>query len=98
MLKTRKLFLIVVRQFSDNRKIFSSDVLCSVENRTKCVERMKLAAKYTTLKTTKEPKSFAAVLVPLVQADKNNDEPSILYTLRSNKLRRHIRQVSFPGK
>lgn len=83
---------------SDRRQLFTPEVLCSAENQIKCIEKMKAASKYTTLKRTRELTKYAAVLVPLVPSDKNSDELSVLYTLRSNKMRRHIRQVSFPGK
>lgn len=37
----------------------------------------------------------SAVLIPIVKIDQNNY--GLLYTLRSTKLRHHVRQVSFPG-
>lgn len=96
MFKSRMLMVAIHRKFSDSKGQFNVETLCSQDNRTKCLERMKQATKATTGKP--KNKVAAAVMILLVNCDKPNDEPSILYTLRSNKLRKHIRQVSFPGK
>lgn len=97
MLTTRTLIFKVTRQFSDSPGLFTVESLCNEENRMKCIEKMKLASKQTTIKLHSSVK-VAAVLIPIVNCDKLNDEPSLLYTLRSNKMRKHISQVSFPGK
>lgn len=98
MLTTRSLILSVKRRFSDSpASLFTVESLCNEENRLNCIEKMKLASKHTTIKLHPSVK-MASVLIPLVKCDKPNDEPSLLYTLRSNKLRKHISQVSFPGK
>lgn len=92
VLKPRYRFSI--RQYSFQSK-FSKDVLCSTENRDKCLQYIQKTFKKPSfdMKTT----TFAAVLIPMVyESDTSN--LSLLYTLRSNKLRKHIRQVSFPGK
>uniref|UniRef100_T1GHB9 Nudix hydrolase domain-containing protein n=1 Tax=Megaselia scalaris TaxID=36166 RepID=T1GHB9_MEGSC len=44
---------------------------------------------------TKGSDKYAAVLIPLCL--NSNGELSILYTRRSGNLRRHTRQISFPG-
>lgn len=94
MLKSQLFLLNAKRYYSvDN---FNAGSLCSIENRHKCINNMILAIKDTTIKLHPSVK-VAAVLIPLVKCEKPNDEPSILYTLRSNKMRKHIRQVSFPG-
>lgn len=97
MLTTRTLILNAKRGFSDSPGLFTVESLCNEENRRKCIEKMKLASKHTTIKLHPSVK-MASVLIPIVKCDKSNDEPSLLYTLRSNKMRKHISQVSFPGK
>lgn len=94
MLKSRLLLSIFRRKFCDNKNQFKVETLCRPENRLKCLDRMKLATNAATDKS--KPSVTAAVLILLIE--KPDDEPSILYTLRSNKLRKHVRQVSFPGK
>lgn len=70
------------------------EFFCNPENRNKCIDKMKRVANSTSKKLNPSVKA-AAVLIPLVNCEKNG---SILYTLRSNKMRRHVGQVSFPGK
>lgn len=73
---------------------YTKEMLCNETNKTLCLEKMRHTA--TTI-TTKSPKNttYAAVLVPIVYTVDN--ELKLLYTLRSGKLRKHVRQVSFPG-
>lgn len=99
MLILRPIFLLnVKRTFCDSSGLLTMEFFCNPENRNKCIDKMKRAANSTTKKMGPSVKA-AAVLIPLVNCDKNGgDEPSILYTLRSNKIRRHVGQVSFPGK
>lgn len=97
MLTSRTIISNVKRKFISSSGCLTTEFLCNDETRTKCVENMKLATKNTTIKLHPSVK-VAAVLVPIVKCDQPNDEPSLLYTLRSNKMRKHISQVSFPGK
>lgn len=77
-------------------RAFTTNSLCSVENQQKCIVHMKSSTKYLSAKGPST--EAAAVLILLVNCDKANAEPSILYTLRSHKLSNHTRQVSFPGQ
>lgn len=79
--------------FQRENSQFSSKVLLTEENRLKCIEKFKKSPNI--LLNPKQPEKFASVLIPLCE---KNGEISLLYTLRSNQLRRHLRQVSFPGK
>lgn len=97
MLTSRMIQLNVKRTFCDSSGLLTSEFLCNTDNRNKCISQMKKAAKNTTIKLHPSVK-VAAVLIPIVNCEKPNHEPSLLYTLRSNKLRKHISQVSFPGK
>lgn len=99
MLITRPTFLLnVKRTFCDSSNLLTMEFFCNPENRNKCIDKMKRAAN-TTANKLKPSAKVASVLIPLVNCDRNGGhEPSILYTLRSNKMRKHIRQWSFPGK
>lgn len=97
MLTSRTILSNVKRKFSDSSGFLTSEFLCNDDTRSKCIEQMKTACKHTTIKLHPSVK-MAAVFVPIVRCDEQNDEPSLLYTLRSNKMRKHISQVSFPGK
>lgn len=90
-------FNIINRAFRIFRRNTSSNIsveqLFSEENRIKTLESFK---KLTKIKYGEKIKRHAAILVPICISDKN--EISILYTLRSSKLRSHKGQISFPGK
>lgn len=67
--------------------------LLSEENKLKTIEKFK---KYTKLRVgDKNPDKHAAILIPLCIT--KNNEISVLYTIRSNKLRNYSGQVCFPG-
>jgi hypothetical protein len=72
----------------------SVENLLSEENKKRTLESFK---KMTRLRYGKKPPSrHAAILVPIcISAD---NEISVLYTLRSSKLRTHKGQIAFPGK
>lgn len=71
---------------------FKTESICSEDRIRQCVESMQSAPQ---VKLSQKPyDSEAAVLIPLCE---HNDELSLLYTVRSAKLRKHVRQVSFPG-
>lgn len=97
LITTRTILFNVKRTFCDSSGLLTMEFFCNHENRIKCIDEMKRVAKNTTIKLHPSVK-VASVLIPLVNCDKNGNEPSILYTLRSNKMRKHISQVSFPGK
>lgn len=89
----------VKRTFYDSSGLLTMNIFCNNENRIKCIDKMKRATKNTIANNkVNSSVNVASVLIPLVNCDKNGDEPSLLYTLRSNKMRKHISQVSFPGK
>jgi hypothetical protein len=66
--------------------------LLSDEHKKRTVEKFK---KYTKLRIGENPDKHAAILIPIcITAD---NEISLLYTIRSSKLRNHSGQVCFPG-
>lgn len=79
--------------FKKGNSQYFSNYLLSQENRIKCIEKFKKPS--TIVINPKLSEKFASVLIPLCE---KNGEISLLYTLRSNRLSRHLRQVSFPGK
>lgn len=97
MLTSRTILLNVKRKFSDAPGLLTVDFLCNDANRKQCIEKMKSTTKSVSIKPHASAK-MASVFIPLVNCDKSNDEPALLYTLRSNKMRKHVSQVSFPGK
>lgn len=96
LVRRTKLLLNLKRKFSDSAGLMTVNSLCNEDNQIKCMEKMIAASKNTTIKLHPTVK-LASVLIPMVKCDKPNDEPSLLFTLRSNKMRKHISQVSFPG-
>lgn len=83
------------RAFKLLRRNFSTlniEQLLSEENKVKTLESFK---KLTKVKYGEKIKRHAAILIPICVSNKN--ELSILYTLRSTKLRTHKGQISFPG-
>lgn len=97
MLTSRSILINLRRKFSESPGFMTVESLCNDENRNKCIDKMILATRNTTIKLRSSVK-VASVLIPIVKCDKQTDEPSLLYTLRSNKMRKHVSQVSFPGK
>lgn len=98
MLITRTIILLnLKRKISDTAGLLTVESLCNEDNQVKCMKKMIAASKNTSIKLHPSVK-LASVLIPLVKCDRPNDEPALLYTLRSNKMRKHINQVSFPGK
>lgn len=72
---------------------FSAAVVCSPDNRTRCIQRLQRTP--TLRLSTPDLNRTSAVLVPLcTDAD---GRLSVLYTLRSASLNAHSRQVSFAG-
>lgn len=68
------------------------EILLSEENRKKTIEKFK---KYTKLRIgEKNPDKHAAILIPMLVKD---NQVSLLYTIRSAKLKSHSGQVCFPG-
>lgn len=94
MLKANSVAKIVLRYNSNNQRTFSKQLLCSESNKLSCIARMQTAM--PKMSKGKEAQKLAAVLIPLV-VSKDNDEVSLLYTLRSSNLEKHTGQVSFPG-
>lgn len=84
------------RYFQSNVGIHSSkfkkEIICSEDNIHKCVTSMQSAPQVKL--SQKQYENEAAVLIPLCL---HNDQLSLLYTVRSAKLSKHVRQVSFPG-
>lgn len=86
-IKVHKLMLLK-RNFSQ----INLEKLLSEENKKKTIEKFR---KYTKLRIgEKNPDKHAAILIPMCIA---NNELSILYTIRSSKLRNYSGQVCFPG-
>lgn len=71
---------------------FKTEFVCSEDNILKCIKSMQSAPQVKL--SQKQYEKEAAVLIPLCL---HNSELSLLYTVRSAKLRNHVRQVSFPG-
>ncbi|XP_004527131.1 nucleoside diphosphate-linked moiety X motif 8 [Ceratitis capitata] len=81
---------------SNDDNFLRSEILLSRENQQRSMECMKKPSPIgMKLRQTLSEKSFAAVLICLCLNERN--ETSILYTRRSGRLTRHIRQISFPG-
>jgi hypothetical protein len=91
--KTNKLSCYIVNKI--NRHVSTFNELIKINDdtfRKQVIANFKNAPKIRM--NSDKPKSTAAVLIPLCT---NNGELSLLYTLRSSKLKKHTRQVSFPG-
>ncbi|KAL5276996.1 NUDT8 family protein [Megaselia abdita] len=95
-----KIFSVSSRTFStaDLSKLLNSESLLSELNLSKCFQCLR-STNYPLVMSTKgnhqDNAKYAAVLIPLCVDSKGN--LSILYTRRSGNLRRHTRQISFPG-
>lgn len=87
-IKLHKSLLLMKRNFSQ----INFEMLLSEENKRKTIEKFK---KYTKLRVgERNTEKHAAILIPLCIT---NNEISILYTIRSSKLRNYSGQVCFPG-
>lgn len=87
--KVHKAFMLLKRNFSQ----INLAKMLTDEHKKRTMEHF---IKYTKLRFgDKNPESHAAILCPICI---NNDSVSLLYTLRSSKLRNFSRQVSFPGR
>ena len=75
-----------------NSPFENSDNLLSNENKERCIKEL---SDLKPLRKPKDPKSYAAVLVPLIQLD--NGQTGLLFTKRSSTLRRNPREVCYPG-
>ena len=73
-------------------KMENSDNLLSNENKGRCIKEL---SDLKPLRKPKDPKSYAAVLVPLIQLD--DGQSGLLFTKRSSTLRRNPREVCYPG-
>lgn len=88
-IKVHKSLMLLKRNFSQ----INLEKLLTEENKKKTVDKFR---KFTKLRIgDKNPDKHAAILIPLCIA---NNEISILYTIRSSKLRNYSGQVCFPGK
>jgi len=67
------------------------DSLLSAENKERCIEEFK---QQVPIREPRNPKSHAAVLIPIIELDKG---AGLLYTKRSPRLSSHAREVCFPG-
>lgn len=87
-IKAHKTLLTLKRNLSQ----INLEKLLSEENKKKTIEKFR---KYTKLRFgEKNPDKHAAILIPLCIVD---NEISLIYTIRSSKLRNHSGQVCFPG-
>lgn len=75
-------------------QISIENLLCE-ENKKKTLECFRKLTKLKYGHSDRIPKRHAAILLPICVSE--NREISILYTLRSSKLRTHKGQISFPG-
>ena len=73
-------------------KQMETDNLLSSENKARCIQEL---SDLKPLRKPKNPQSYAAVLVPLIQMD--NGQTGLLFTKRNATLRRHAREVCYPG-
>lgn len=88
-IKMHKTLLLVKRNFGQ----ISLEKLLTEEHKRRTIEKFK---KYTKLRIgVTNPEKHAAVLIPLCIAD---NEISVLYTIRSSKMRNYSGQVCFPGE
>lgn len=88
-IKLQKSLMLFKRNFSQ----INLEKLLSEENKRKTIEKFR---KYTKLRIgERNPDKHAAILIPLCIVD---NEISVLYTIRSSKLRNYSGQVCFPGK
>lgn len=90
----RQPFTIGLQRFSSSvsSSPFSREVICSDATRQECIKRFYDSPQINV--SSKPLVKSAAVLIPLCE---HNGAMSILYTLRSSKLKKHRREVSFPG-
>lgn len=93
---TMKVSPVIHQTFKLLRRSYSSlnvESLLSEENKQKTLKTFR---KLTNLRYGKKnPKRHAAILIPICITP--NNEISVLYTLRSSKVRTHKNQVAFPG-
>lgn len=88
-IKIHKPLLLLKRNFGQ----INLEKLLTEEHKRKTIEKFK---KYTKLRIgVTNPEKHAAVLIPLCIVD---NEISVLYTIRSSKMRNYSGQVCFPGK
>ena len=66
--------------------------LLSDENKERCIKEL---LELKPLRAPKDPKSYAAVLMPLIKLD--NGQTGLLFTKRNATLRKHAREVCYPG-
>lgn len=86
--KAHKTLVMLKRNMSQ----INLEKLLSEENKKKTIEKFR---KFTKLRIgDRNPDKHAAILIPICIVD---NEVSILYTIRSSKLRNHSGQVCFPG-
>lgn len=90
---SRTVMLRTFKILKRNISTINTEYILSEENKVKTLESFK---KLTAIKYGNKIKRHAAILVPICVSKDN--EISILYTLRSSKLRTHKGQISFPGE
>lgn len=94
MLKANSVARYVLRYKSKSQNVFSIEELCSESNKLSCIAKMQTIL--PNMSKAKGPHKHAAVLIPVVFS-RDDNELSLLYTLRSSNLKKHTGQVSFPG-
>lgn len=85
----------IKRQHLRSMSQFTKEVLWSEEARKRCLNKM-LAG--PSIRISRDPDvkvRTAAVLIPMCLNERG--EVSLLYTIRSSKLKRHVGEVAFPG-